>query len=103
MDWKAETIYNVVAPGNTFLIIEPTISGAPPKRLSAGTEIVVEFGSAKPERIKVLNIDYDGADTQSSSGVWRMTPRTANDPPTMGKADWANRQEWVVRRAIELK
>jgi len=99
MDWKAETIYNVVAPGTTFLIIEPTISGVPPKRLTEGTEIVVEFSSAKPERIKVLNIDDDGADIQSSSGVWRMTP-TANDPPTMGKADWANRQEWVVRHAI---
>ena len=76
MGWKAETIYDVVAVGTTFLIIEdPTISGVPPKKLSAGTEILVMFGSAKPERIKVINIDDDGADIQSSSGVWRMTAR----------------------------
>lgn len=103
MGWRAETIYNAIAPGTSFLIIEdPTVSGMPPKQLTAGAEILVTFGSGKTELIKVIAIDEDGADIRSTSGAWRMTPRTTSDPlpPYVIRADWANRQGWIVRDAI---
>jgi hypothetical protein len=106
MGWKAETIYNAIAPGTTLLIIEdPTILGVPPKQLAEGSEILVMFGSAKPETIKVLAIEEQGADIRSASGIWHMTPRHSNDPapPYIIRADWANRQEWVVRHAVRAE
>jgi hypothetical protein len=53
--------------------------------MTAGDEIRVMFGSVKPERVSVIKVDEHGADIQSPSGRWRMTPRTKDDPPTLGK------------------
>ncbi len=102
MGFEALTLYNAIGVNTAFLIIEnPTVPGTTPRSLSVGDHIKVVFNDDSTTKIAIVSITGSSAVFVCEDEThWEMTPPTSQDFRPLIHADWAHRQEWIVRSRL---